>query len=100
MIIAAEIGLKPSEFWELTPAELFAFSTGFKERERENYRRTIYGAYLTARLGRVKDFPELSDLLAPIDGDHQQTPKCEQSAEEMFEIIKNFDADMRRGRLG
>lgn len=95
---AAEIGLKPSEFWELTPAELFAFSAGYSQREKEFYRRTIYGAYLTARLGRVKDFPELSDLLAPIDSDHQQMPTHEQSAEEMLEIIKNFDADMRRGR--
>ena len=97
MISAAEIGLKPSEFWEITPAELYVFSAGFIEREKENYRRTIYGAYLIARLGRVKDFPELSSLLEPIDGDHQQELKREQSAEEMFEIIKSFDADMRRG---
>jgi len=95
---AAEIGLKPSEFWEITPAELYAFSAGYSQREKEFYRRTIYGAYLTARLGRVKDFPVLSSLLEPIDEDHQQELKREQSAEEMLEIIKSFDADMRRGR--
>jgi len=98
MISAAEIGLKPSEFWDITPAELYAFSTGYSQREKELYRRTIYGAYLTARLGRVKDFPELIDLLSPLEHDHQQTQKHEQSAEEMLEIIKSFDADMRRGR--
>lgn len=95
---AAEIGLKPSEFWDITPAELFVFSSAAREREKENYRRTIYGAYLTARLGRVKDFPELIDLLGPLECDHQQATKHEQSAEEMLEIIKSFDADMRRGR--
>lgn len=98
MISAAEIGLKPSEFWDITPAELYAYSTGYSEHEKELYRRTIYGAYLTARLGRVKDFPELSDLLEPIDRNHLQEPKHEQSAEEMLEIIKSFDTDMRRGR--
>jgi len=95
---AAEIGLKPNEFWEITPAELYAFSTGYSQREKELYRRTIYGAYLSARLSRVKDFPDLSDLLVPLERDHQQAPKHEQSAEEMLEIIKSFDAEMRRGR--
>jgi len=51
---------------------------------------------LTAKLGRVEDFPHFEDVIAPLEGvtkgDEAQTP------EEMYAIIKSFDATLKRQR--
>ena len=75
----------------MTPLELSAYSEGVALQEHDAYRRIIYGAYITAKLGRVKDFPDLEELLPP----EPNQSKKEQSPEEMFEIIKDFDKHLK-----
>ena len=75
----------------MTPLELSVYSEGVALRESDAYRRIIYGAYITAKLGRVKDFPDIEELLPQ---EQNQLAK-EQTPEEMFEIIKDFDKQLK-----
>jgi len=75
----------------MTPLELSSYSEGVALRKNDTYRRIIYGAYITAKLGRVKDFPDLEELLPP---EPNQATK-EQSPEDMLEIIKDFDKQLK-----
>lgn len=76
----------------MTPLELSAYSEGVALREHDAYRRIIYGAYITAKLGRVKDFPDIEELLAPLE---VSIDTRDQTPEEMFEIIKDFDKQLK-----
>jgi hypothetical protein len=79
----------------MTPIELQAYSKGYAKRETDDYRRIIYSAYITARLGRVKDFPDIEELLSPLetnDDTYEQTP------EEMLAIIRDFDKQLKGTR--
>lgn len=58
--VAVTVGVSPSEFWDMTPAETVVIV----EQRAEAHRRTvIQTAWLTARLSRAKRVPALKRLL-------------------------------------
>lgn len=77
----------------MTPAELSAYFDGISDSERDAYRRVIYGAYLCAKLSRVREFPSFEEVLYPLESVSEVK---EQTPEEMLSIIQSFDAGLKR----
>lgn len=67
---------------------------GVRDHEIQDSRLIMTAAYMSARLQRSKDFPELDEILAPLEKMSEE--KKEQTPEEMFSIIQNFDACLKR----
>lgn len=78
---SAVVGLKPFEFWELTPVELENYVQGriyYMEVEND---RSITNAWLSAGLERQKRLPKLESLLTK-----REKPK--QTNEQMLAMVK------------
>lgn len=85
METAALIGLNILDFWELTPYEFGVTLSAYHKRVKQEREERISLAYMTAKLGRVKEMPTLKELL------EQNEEKKEQTAETMFEEIKRLN---------
>lgn len=59
---AMHIGLKPDEFWRLTPREYEDVVDGYRARQQDEYRRAAWMVhYIVAAW--VKDPPDIDELL-------------------------------------
>ena len=85
--MAAREGLKPDEFWALTPREWAALMKGRRYAERREAARSISLAWHTAGWSRSrKRLPNLATLLRKITGERapEQTPR---QAVKMAEVL-------------
>jgi len=83
------LGLKPQEFWELTPAELNAMAEGYRWRQEQRQQELTVLAWTTAALIRQKKLPRLERLLkSPESERHKKT--AEEARREWEELQKEF----------
>ena len=75
-------GIKPNEFWELTPRELKNYIEGFIVKSEMENDRAILNAWLGAGLHRQKRLPKLQDLIKKTE------KKQKQSNEQMLAMVK------------
>lgn len=81
------MGLKPAEFWELTPAELNAMVEGYKWRQEQRQQELTVLAWSVAALMRQKKLPRLERLLKKGEG---QKKTAEEARREWEELQKEF----------
>ena len=62
---AMELGLKPDEFWNLTPGEFALYAAAQARRVQSDLRRTMALAWNIAALVRTANLPPLNQLLDP-----------------------------------
>lgn len=86
MILAAEVGINPNEFWDLTERELMAAINGYRRRQTEEWKRARLTAYMTYAVN-VKN-PEKIESWLPLEGDPQ--PKA-QSKRKLKQLNKLAD---------
>lgn len=79
--------LTPSEFWELTPAEFYAMAEGYSKRNLKRKNELTELAWSTAYLSRVKEMPELENILIK-----DLKPVKEQTDEDMLTVVKSLNA--------
>lgn len=90
---AAQISLRILDFWELTPFEFSLMVKEYIDKAQQLKKDQITMAYLVAYWGRVKDLPQLSEVLNDLSkNDKSKNP--EQSAEQMLVAIKAMNAAM------
>lgn len=73
-----DLGLKPAEFWDLTPAEFRVMHKGYLKARTRRINEMIYQAWRTADLIKAAELPELQSLLL------EETPrrKAKQTVED------------------
>jgi len=77
-------GIRPSEFWDLTPVEYNLIVEGYSETQKVSMYRDIRNAYYTGCFAQVEKPSEFYDkIVGSISTDSQ-------SAEEMFEFLKGI----------
>lgn len=81
---AMELGLKPDEFWSLTPAEFALYAAAQARRVQNELRRTIALAWNIAALVRAANLPPLSQLL-------DQTEPADLPDEELARRRREFE---------
>src|SRR5690606_19560138 len=64
---AFRAGLKPHEFWRLTPHETRLWCMARADEWRDRYRLSLFGAWHAGAFGRVKRLPPLKRVLARLD---------------------------------
>jgi hypothetical protein len=69
----------------MTPLELFLYSEGYAEKEKEANKLALTQAYASAVWSRAKKIPKLETILKGMD---KKPKKKKQSAEELLETIK------------
>jgi hypothetical protein len=74
--------LKPAEFWELTPAEFYEMAEGHNKRRIMRTNELITLAWNTAAMLRIKEMPELKNILI------SDVVKESQTDDEMLSIVK------------
>jgi len=77
-------GVRPSEFWELTPAEYNLIVEGYTETQKETMYRDIRNAYYTGCFAQVEEPTEFYDKIVGSLFSESQ------SAEEMFSFLKSI----------
>ncbi|MHB1654126.1 MAG: hypothetical protein ACYCVD_16870 [Desulfitobacteriaceae bacterium] len=76
-------GVRPSEFWDLTPAEYNLIIEGYKETQKETMYRDLRNAYYTGCFAQVEKPSEFYDQIMDSLSSEPQT------AEEMFSFLKS-----------
>ena len=76
-------GVRPSEFWDLTPVEYNLILEGYKETQKETLYRDLRNAYYTGCFAQVEKPSEFYDQIVDSFTSEPQT------AEEMFSFLKN-----------
>lgn len=76
--------MKPSEFWELTPAEFAGMVKGYNRRQKNRLDELLYHAWHGAALSRVNKLPSLKSLM--------QTENKAQSVDDMLAMVKMLNA--------
>ncbi|SPF53380.1 hypothetical protein SBF1_660021 [Candidatus Desulfosporosinus infrequens] len=77
------IGIRPSEFWDLTLAEYNLIVEGYTEMQKETMYRDIRNAYYTGCFAQVEKPSEFYDKIVNNLSSEPQT------AEDMFSFLKN-----------
>ena len=72
--IAAETGLKPSEFWDITEREFVAHIKGYRKAQNERWRMARLQAYMTYKMNVGKEGVSMEEFM-PLDGDVIKKPK-------------------------
>ena len=80
---AIRAGVRPSEFWDLTPAEYNLIIEGYKEIQKEFMYRDIRNAYYTGCFAQVEKPSEFYDKIVDSLTSEPQT------AEDMFNFLKS-----------
>ena len=83
---AAVIGIKPFEFWQLTPAEMIACGEAHEINTSNQFKTAMISAWFNAYWLRGGDMPSFETLMDTLDGKIQQVK--EMTDEEIFETIK------------
>ncbi len=76
-------GVRPSDFWDLTPAEYNLILEGYKETQKETLYRDLRNAYYAGCFAQVEKPSEFYDQIVDSFTSEPQT------AEEMFSFLKN-----------
>lgn len=83
---AAIAGIRPAEFWEMTPFEINAVVDAYIEKEKQHMEIVKSQSWLTAALSRTEKMPSYSEFIG-------KTKKTEpQSAEQMLATVKMIHA--------
>ncbi|TLN02801.1 phage tail assembly chaperone [bacterium] len=85
MGVAAQCGILPANFWDMTPAELIIYAEATNEKEKDRFKQIITGAWLSAAYARAKKIPELNEVMRKLD-------RREMTDEELLEQIKALNA--------
>lgn len=64
---AARYGIKPSEFWQMTPAELILFIEANQSLELDQFKQAITCAWLCAAYQRSKRLPDLDEVMKKLE---------------------------------
>lgn len=80
----AMVGIKPNEFYDMTPREIENYVNGQIKRIELEYEMSITNAWLGAGLERQKRIPRLEDLLK------KKTVKT-QTDVEMLAVVKTLN---------
>lgn len=87
---AAVIGVKPSEFWNLTPVEMLMCGEAHENEMKAQFKSAMIAAWFNALWLRGNDMPTYNELVDALDG---KTPEVkEMTDEEIFETIKVLNA--------
>jgi hypothetical protein len=77
-------GIRPSEFWDLTPVEYNLIVEAYGESQKEFMYRDIRNAYYTGCFAQIEKPSEFYDKIVG------SLSSSSQSAEEMFEFLKGI----------
>jgi len=80
-------GIRPDEFWNLTPVEYNLILKGYTETQKESTYRDIRNAYYTGCFAQVEKPSEFYDKIV------SSLSSGSQSAEDMFEFLKSLTKD-------
>lgn len=89
MFLAYSINVQPSEFWDMTPAELGIMIRAFNEKTKADHKNELTLAYLTAYWHRVKKMPKLKEVL-----NEEEPKKKKMTAQDMLNEIKRLNEAM------
>lgn len=99
-VVAIRLGLSPTAFWDLTPAETIAFISGRIEAESMRQRSLVQAAWLVAKLSRVKRIPSLTALLSHKPARKLTGGELQARRAEFAELTERFDVGKWVPRLG
>lgn len=86
------IGVKPSEFWYLTPAEMIMCGEAHEKNMSEHFKTAMIAAWFNAFWLRGGEMPNFETLMNTLDG--KQPEIIEMTDEEIFETIKVLNASL------
>lgn len=95
---AAKAGIRPVDFWEMTPAELIICIEGYVATHTESLKEAITVAYMGAAWQRSKKMPRLESVLSKIDGTTRKKTKKAQTPEEMLAVAKAITENLNKAR--
>lgn len=95
---AARAGIKPAEFWDMTPAELIICAEEYVAAHIGSFKEAITVAYMNAAWQRSKKMPRLETVLKKIDGTTRKEKKKAQSPEEMVAIAAAITNSFNKAR--
>mgnify|MGYP006921328237 CR=1 FL=1 len=84
--LAVRIGLKPHEYWDLTPKEFKIMLDDYQEKQKEKTADMLYLSWHSAAFQRSKKIPKLADIMSGI---FKKKPKTSTKSYSREEIIEN-----------
>ncbi len=89
MCAAAEVGIMPKDFWELTERELMAAINGYRRRQIEEWKRARLTAYMTYAVNAKN--PDKIENWLPLEGDQKRrntnTPSSTKAGISTFKYV-------------
>lgn len=95
---AARAGIRPAEFWDMTPAELIICAEEFVAAQIGSFKEAVTVAYMNAAWQRSKKMPRLESVLKKIDGTTRKEKKKAQTPEEMYEVAVAMTKRLSKAR--
>lgn len=89
---AAAVGVKPSEFWKLTPREFAAVLEGQRRRDLQTFQNLVAAAWYGEAFHRHDKLPKLDKVMAGL-GTKLKPPKP-QSPEDMLAVIRKWNREL------
>lgn len=83
---AVRCGISSSEFWNMTPKEIFITGEVFYEDKQMLIERDLSIAYIASRLVMASKPPKLEALL------DATRPKKDQTVDEMMQVVKQLNS--------
>ena len=84
---AVRCDIRPSEFWELTPREIFLVCDAYAEKKQAELEKDVSIAYIGARIVMAKKPPTLQELLKSLK-QNEQTP------DDMLNVVRKLNAQL------
>lgn len=81
LLLAAQIGIRPNEFWDMTYVELSIMVEANNEIQKREQQKLISQAWYTAVWQRTKTVPNLKDIL-----EDMETPSDEKIFKKMNKL--------------
>lgn len=85
---AVRAGIRPAEFWDMTPVELAITIDAYVEHETAEFKQGLTMAYMGASWQRSKKMPRLETVLNKVDGTTRRKKKKAQTPQEMMAVFK------------
>lgn len=86
--LAVRIGLKPQEYWELTPKEFKIMLDDYQERQKEKTANMLYQSWHSAAFQRCKKLPKLENIIEKLFRKMKKAKEKTYSREEMIDKAK------------
>lgn len=83
---AVRCGIRSSEFWDMTPKEIFITGEVFFEDKQSLIERDLSIAYIASRLVMASKPPKLEALI------EATRPKKDQTLDEMMQVVKQLNS--------